>query len=283
MFSYLREHPDIFMAELKEPHYFGKDHHRINHLPRTEESYLSLFAEAQDELAVGEASTSYLHSRSAATEIRNFSPSSKIIVMLRNPIDVMYAYHSTMLAAGFEFIEDFEAALAAEPQRKQGRYLPRVRPGIRENLYYREVASYTEQIERYIDVFGSSNVHVIIFDDLKKDTRKIYKDTLAFLGVCPEFEPNFRIVNPSHRPVSAAFNNFLWNPPRSVQSVVRRVMPAPMRHLAADFLKHFMVTHRPRPAMDPAQQCNLQAEFRPEVERLSKLLRRDLTCWCHEP
>ena len=38
-----------------------------------------------------------------------------------------------------------------------------------------------------------------------------------------------------------------------------------------------------RPPMNPALRRRLQAEFRPEVERLSDLLQRDLTYWCEPP
>jgi hypothetical protein len=59
--SYLREHPDIFMPLWKEPHYFGTDLRRSQ--PVDLETYLSYFAEAGEQLRVGEASTSYLYSK----------------------------------------------------------------------------------------------------------------------------------------------------------------------------------------------------------------------------
>ncbi|MGH7869325.1 MAG: hypothetical protein ACREP9_17230, partial [Candidatus Dormibacteraceae bacterium] len=39
---------------------------------------------------------------------------------------------------------------------------------------------------------------------------------------------------------------------------------------------------RPRPLMDTELRRRLQKEFEPKVERLSKLLGRDLSGWCKE-
>src|SRR5579872_3244504 len=81
MFDYLGKHPEIFGAALKEPHFFGSD---IAYPRRpTLERYLSYFVGANGEKRVGEASTSYLFSKLAAAEIKEFSPSSRIIIMLR--------------------------------------------------------------------------------------------------------------------------------------------------------------------------------------------------------
>ena len=68
LYEYLRAHPNVFMPELKEPHFFAKD---LGGYPRikTLEAYRELFeARAAQHLAVGEASVYYLRS---AVAIRN--------------------------------------------------------------------------------------------------------------------------------------------------------------------------------------------------------------------
>jgi len=116
LFAYLNQHPQVFMAHLKELHFFGTD---VRYPARpTLDQYLLHFAKAREELRVGEASTSYLFSQSAAQEIRAFNPAARIVIMLRNPVDMMYSLHSEMLYWLNEDIEDFEAALEAEEKRK---------------------------------------------------------------------------------------------------------------------------------------------------------------------
>src|SRR5882672_1680365 len=96
MYTYLGQHPEIFMSARKEPHFFGTDLSSPA-LVRDEQQYLSLFAKAQNEKRAGEASVFYLYSQRAAREIHAFCPSARIIIMLRNPVEMMYSLHSRHL------------------------------------------------------------------------------------------------------------------------------------------------------------------------------------------
>jgi hypothetical protein len=194
--EYLKQHPDVFMSEEKEPHYFCTD----IKTPRgivNEEKYLALFADSGDAKRSGEASVLYLYSENAASEIKAFSPEAKIIIMLRNPVDMMYSWHSERLYVGHETIEDFEAALEAEEDRKKGLWNPPCDYSVKV-FFYRDIARFSAQVKRYFDVFGRNNVHVIIFDDLKKDIAKVYRNTLEFLEIDPTFQPEFPVVNPNN-------------------------------------------------------------------------------------
>jgi hypothetical protein len=193
MYTYLGQHPDVFMATPKEPHFFGTDISAPG-LVRDEQKYLSLFAAARHEQRVGEASVFYLCSRRAAAEIHAFCPSASIIIMLRNPVDMMHSLHSRHLLIAVENIDDFHAALAAEEERKQG-LRPPARPYPAETLLYREMATYRPQVQRYFDVFGRQSVHVIVFDDFTNDTARVYRETCEFLGVSPDFQPKFPVIN----------------------------------------------------------------------------------------
>ena len=91
-YHYLRQHPQIFMPDNKEPHYFGSDlKKRSDEFIKTEEEYLSLFKDADSSQMAGEASTFYLYSKAAQKEIKGFNPHAKIIIMLRNPIDFLHS------------------------------------------------------------------------------------------------------------------------------------------------------------------------------------------------
>src|SRR5262252_9724271 len=85
MGRFLAEHPDIFMAR-KEMHAFGKDlHFGRRFYRRSLEAYQSEFVGAGDRKRVGEASVWYLFSKTAASELKQFNPDSRIIIMLREP------------------------------------------------------------------------------------------------------------------------------------------------------------------------------------------------------
>ena len=128
----------------------------------TLDDYLRLFKDAKPGQRVGEAITWYLYSTSAAREIKEFSPDAQIVVMLRNPVDVMYAQHNQLIFNVIEDIPDFAEALAAEPDRRAGKRLPPGPINV-ENLFYRHSVHFAEQLERYFEVFGRDNVHVMLY------------------------------------------------------------------------------------------------------------------------
>ncbi len=276
MTQYLRQHPDIYMPRKKELHFFGSDLESA-WFTRDEDAYLGWFTAVAAEKRVGEASVWYLYSQKAAVEIHAFAPHAQIIIMLRNPVDMLYSQHSQFLYNGNEDIPDFMAALAAEPDRKQGRRIP-PQAHLVEGLFYRETARYTEQVKRYFDTFGRENVHIIIFDDFKADTAQVYRETLRFLGVDDTFFPELTVVNPGKTVRSRRMENVLRNLPLPVLRL-SRLVPASLRRSLFAGLKRANMRVQPRPPLNPADRRRLQDEFAPEIEALSALLGRDLTHW----
>lgn len=108
------------------------------------ETYLSWFKDVKDAKRMGEASVWYLYSKKAAEQIKEFSPEAQIIIMLRNPVDMLYSLHGQFLYDLNKDIEDFEEALKAEEDRKRWLRIPST-AYLPEALYYREVARFSEQ------------------------------------------------------------------------------------------------------------------------------------------
>jgi hypothetical protein len=279
--EYLAQHPDIFMPPSNvEPHFFGTDLYSPKFV-RDEQSYLSLFDGATDEKRLGEKSASYLYSKRAAAEIKAYQLSASIIIMLRNPLDLVYSLHRLRLYDGREHLIDLGDALDAEKDRRRGVRMPASVSVLEKWRYiYRDLVKYAEQVQRYLDTFGWENVHIIIFDDLTRDTADVYRDTLRFLDVNPEFQPEFRKVNPSRSPRNRNLHKLVIAPPEVLQSFVRAVMPSQLRLRLGRGIKNLNTNYEPRPPLNPELKKKLQSEFLPEVERLSELLGRDLTHWC---
>ena len=277
LYDYLGQHPQVFMPFHKEPLFFGDDLTR-RYGRMTRQQYLSLFADAGDGQRIGEASAWYLYSRCAADEIRDFAPGAQIIVMLRNPVDVMHAQHSQLLFNAAEDIPDFADALAAEPARRLGERLP---PGPirRETLYYRESVRFAEQLERYFDAFGRDRVHVILYDDFRDRTRQSYAATLSFLGVDESFEPRVEVVNANRRVRSTVLQRLIFQPPRPMLGTVRVLRRFPLVHRTRAMLLRMNSRAQRRTAMDPKLRAQLTEEFAPEVQRLASLIDRDLSAW----
>ena len=135
-------------------------------------------------------------------------------------------------------------------------------------------------MKSYLDLFGRDKVFTIIYDDFKIDLRKLYRETLHFLGVNENFKPKIQIINPIMDARSKILKNFLKNPPQAVRLLSKAFLSRSRRENISRGLRQFNTLLRPRQRMDPELRRRLQAKFIPEVEQLSKLLERDLTHWC---
>ena len=197
MFHYLEKHPDVYMYPRKEPDFFAEDlkapENRHGYSDSAWDSYLDLFKHAGDQSIIGEGTTWYLYSDEAASRIHDFNPDAKILIMLRNPTDQMYSLHSQLVYMGVEKISSFDNAVTGEAvadrTQHQLAHFPRYMPPTMTNkkLLYKEIARFTGQIQRYWDVFGRDQVHIVLHDDLKRNPRTVYKQVLEFLEVDATF------------------------------------------------------------------------------------------------
>jgi hypothetical protein len=276
----LWDHPDVFIAGWN-PHFFGTDLYRKGYI-RDEQAYLSLFAKGRNEKRLGERSTRYLMSTRAAVEIKEFQPSASIIIMLRNPVDVIYSLHGYHVhTTGHEDILDLEEALEAEEDRRCGHRLSEnISPNENWLLLYRDAVRYAQQIRRYLDVFRREQVHVIVFDDFIRDTAGVYRNTLRFLKVTTGFQPDFQKANVHMRVHIKTLHNFLIYPPKFLRSLAQPVIRFSWARSLLWALASVNSRYSPREPLPPELKIQLQTEFFQEVVQLSQLLNRDLTHWC---
>jgi len=286
LYTYLKTHPDVFMSPMKEPHYFATDFD----MPRlaryqTEEAYMDLFQLAGDKKRVGEASVWYLYSRKAAQNIAEFAPDAKIIIMLRNPVDMLYSLHGQLLYGNVENLESFEEALHAEEDRKAGHRIPDTNTIMPEALYYSEIVRFAEQVQRFYDAFGEDQVKVILFDDFKRDVETVFRETLEFLEIDPAFQTDLGVVN-SHRVVrnrriQKTVHRLLEMDWYRMQFLprVRKFFPASVRRSVNNAIISTHSDIRKRDPLDAEIKQRLQKRFQPEVDALGELLNRDLSHW----
>jgi len=267
----------------KEMHRFGADlHFGPQFFRRDADSYRDAFNDWKGQTRTGEASVWYLYSRQAAAEIKAYSPDARIIILLREPVSMLYSLYHQFLYDGNECLPSFEEALAAESDRSEGRRLSR-QTYFAQGLNYRSAASFTEQVRRYFDLFGRERVHVIIYDDLAADTLGTYQDVLDFLGVSDSVDIPIGPVNSNMSVKSSFLRSFLNDPfVRGTAIGLRSWLPQPL-FAAIQSVGITISEMNKRPALrhplDPDTRRTLQREFAPEVERLSTLLGRDLTHW----
>ncbi|MCA9915362.1 MAG: sulfotransferase domain-containing protein [Anaerolineae bacterium] len=285
MYQYLNVHPEIYMpTDAKEPHYFAPEYQMPKmQVYRDEAAYLNLFADATTETHIGEASICYLRADAAAQRIQVFAPDAKLIIMLRNPVEMVYSLYYQGLYAGTETLTTFEAALAAEEPRRNGQQIPpRTVPAL---LQYRSFGYYAAQIQHYLEYFSREQMHIILFDDFKRDTAGAYRDTLRFLGVDETFQPNFEKVNANKIPRMSAINRLTNQPPTwyaTTRNILRRTIPQSVRDQFNATLHSINTREVNRPPMQPQTKRQLQDDFREDIDALGDLLGRDLSHWYNQ-
>jgi Sulfotransferase domain len=222
-------------------------------------------------------------SEMAAAEIKAFNRDASIIIMLRDPTELLQSMYYMFRYDGNEHLPSFEEALAAEEQRRAGKLLTR-QTYFAQGLVYRNIVRFTEQVKRYFDTFGRENVHVIIYDDFAADTAAAYRETLEFLGVdSTQRAPEFKVINGNRYVKSSAFQTVLNDGlVRRAALAIRPMVPkglfVALRKMRENWMRSNLHFEK-RPALSTELQVRLKSEFALEIERLSELLGRDLTHW----
>jgi hypothetical protein len=275
---YLQQHPDIFMSNHNEPHYFGKDLNKLNNVHITEKNkYLDLFLNVKDEIVIGEKSPYYLFSSLAPLEINKFNPKAKIVIMLRQPTHMIHSMHSQYYFSGNENEGSFSKALTLENERKEGKFIPKNIDLIEKLLYKTYVYKLPSQIKVYLDVFKKENVQFILLEELKNVTDETYKKILRFLGLNSSFTPKYNIINPHKafrlkiiRDCIKQYSPFLGN-------MRSKFMNKPLGFMK--FVERLNTRYSEKSLIDPRIKVKLDEEFFPIIKELERIIDRDLSHW----
>ena len=278
MANYLAQHPEIGMAARKEGHFLVGDlEPRLAYRPEprpTREEYLAWFAEVQGKKRLGEASVWYLYSHTAACEIEKFNPEAQIIIMLRNPVEMLPSLHSEFVQQEIEPIGDFETALSLDEER--------IRNGTPTGFpphSYRDAVRYAEQIQRYLEVFGRERVHVVIYETFRDDTLSAFRGTCEFLGVDATYIPKMDVVNPNRRSRSRVVQRLIRRPPEPVRTALHSVTSQSFRRRTGRLLRRLNWKVVPRDPLPSRVAESLRPEVEREVTALRELLGLDLSRW----
>lgn len=276
--EYLAEHPQVFMSPIKEPHYFASDFRKFRpYYVQTEQEYLELFARVGERhLVVGEASVWYLYSSTAVKNIHAFDPTAHLVVMLRNPVEMVYALHSQYLFSLVEDVADFERAWRLQEQRRKGFNIPDAVPRsdrCLELLQYGQIGKVGSQMHRVLETFPRSQVKAIFFEDFKEKTGKVYREVLDFLGVPDDGRHTFLAVN------SNKVRNSYWFA-RMIEKAKKRVNKHGIKDTG--FLRMFndaTIRQTTRNPLTASFRKELNDYFYEDIHLLSSLLERNLDHW----
>lgn len=261
LFHYLQEHPEVFLPELKEPHFFScpevKETYYKTKIVDSKEAYLNLYRSTKAFKAIGDLSSSYLFTKETAKRISLFNPNSKIIIVLRNPVERAISHYLMDVNLGY-----IEVSLTTVLNNKD-KY---------KKFYqeYVELGFYDKQIAIYKEYFPDSQIKIILSSSLYTETEDTLKDIYSFINVSTTFKPDF---NKRHNQYREPRFGFLKKMLKS--DALKKAIPSGLK---AKLKPLIFNQDAEKPKLEAEKQV-LKDIYKNSIIKTEVLISRDLTSW----
>lgn len=257
---HLARHPDIFMADPKEPGFFAEG---FDGFPKEEEWYLGLFEEADRMRYRGESSTHYTKLpvyTGAAEGIARFCESPRFIYLMRDPIDRAISQYWHHVRQDAEFRSPLRA--------------------MRENPEYKAYGEYARQLKPYLDRFPADRIFTATFERLIRNPRDVTAEIFRWLSLDPEQAPEdfpaknrapekIRRLVPGQRLGHFLHRSDAWD-------FLSPLIPQPLKDLGKGLATR--VVYPSKSSMDDVV-AHLQPWARDVVAEIGELLGREFPEW----
>ena len=280
MWYYLNQHPDVFLTKVKEPNYFCTDFPGVmkyHHL----EDYMGLYCDSKPTHKIkGEASVSYFFSGSAAANIKQLCPDAKILIMLRNPLELLPSLHSQMYFVGDENIKDFEAAWRIGKDRSRLKPVPDC-CRCDYLLDYKELGYLARHLDRYYNIWGKDKIMCVLMDDLKADAPGVVKSVCRFLEI-DDLQVDTTVQNVKKKPRFHFISRFVRKKNSKTTSALvcnfKKAIGAESFNIKKT-LRELNRKEVPRETISAAMRSELVEIYTEDVRKLGDMLGRDLNHW----
>lgn len=279
LYYYLKEHPQIFMSGFKEPNFFSFDGAKDSHLGDQAykqirsravtdfTAYQALFEQTSSAIAVGEASTYYLHFETAAARIRRHIPHVKMICILRDPAERAYSAFLMRKRENEEPCRDLLQAIQDKDTRIRNGWDEYIKPGF-----------YWQHLSRFLEKFSPAQLKIYLYEELNFETLRVVRELYRFLGVDESFVPNisarYNVSGIPRKPLLHALTKSYpaWD-------VIGRFLPTGMQRFLVTRATHVKSRNLDRPGLPQQIRHELIALYREDIMKLQQLIQRDLTKW----
>lgn len=282
LYYLLNQHPGVCTPVVKEPNYFcnignSSDPVHPGNGPGDEgtvwtkslEKYHKLYDPQKQHSLKLDSSVSYLYSTTAASQIADYDPESKIIMVLRNPVERAFSHYKHLLRDGRE-TASFEEALSREEER--------IQKGWEFSWHLTNMGMYSDQIQRYFDHFDRDQIRIFLFEDIKEDIASVVHEITSFV----ELESyDYDLEQQSHNESGLARS---WLLSRMVnwvlgyKATINKIIPPKITHKALQLFRAVNVRKSDLKIADKTRH-QLLAKFDAEIRKTEKLIDRNLEIW----
>ncbi len=260
--EYLKQHPEVFMPEVNGPDFFGDvPNGSFPQYFRNEKLYLSLFKKAKNEKYLGDASHLFC-SVKAPKRIKKFNASSKIIIILRSPLEIIGSFYNSNYLSN---------NLPLEEALKENTYNVKI---LNENLKYHR------NLTNWISTFGRENVHIIIYEDLKKNVKKEFSKICKFLKIEDlSSSIDFIVHNKARETKNRWLTWLIVHTPLRIRLFIKGFFSPEKLAEIKQFINKITTKEEINKEISADVSIELKKKYKKEVQKVSKFIKRDLTYW----
>ena len=285
--SLIAKHSDVFFSRIKEPNFLSfvvrpaeftgdfkklhiEDENAALKRSCTEDVlyayienpaiYQALFEGSSQFSIRAEGSVTYLFSSEAPSAIATLFPSSKILVILRDPVKRAISNYRMQFQAGVETEPDVFKAIMNDHAKASYTW------GTKH--FYVESGRYADQLVSYFDLFPKSQIHIAFFEELFGKKDEVANANLAAILGLDEFKPEEDAQkNASLKPCNAVINKLLFK--SGLKRQIQRYVPKSLK----DFGKTLFYEEGSS-RLDQGEMEQLQDLFQSDRDKLENLLGR---------
>jgi len=268
---YLSEHPQIFMPSQKELHFFTyeilsklKNGPKDGAVKKTQiqdsKKYLDFYRNVKNEIAVGDASPSYINYPNQFLKIKEYLEDPKFIIVLRDPINRAYSNYLHLKREQRETLT-FKEAVNRENKRIKDKYS--------DFWYYKFNSTYYDKILKAKETF--KEVLIITSEELNENHEATMKKVYKFLDV----DCNFITKRKSNRFNKGGyykknlFTKIIFQPSKFKNLIKKFIKPTPsLKILLARVASIFRAKTE---EIDEETVLYLTKHFKQEVKKLKSL------------
>lgn len=286
LYHYLEQHPDVMVAKKKDTYFFCDDlrqasfrfhgKHKFNFIDSIER-YESLFEDYSNEKIICESSVFYAISETAAKNIHEHNPNSKIVIILRDPKELMMSWYNYQKFHSRETAESFSEAIQLEEKRKKDETLIPRSAYMPLHVYYKSLVEFDKGIRQFQRYFTNDNIKIIFSEDLEKSTLSSVQEVYKFLDIDPSFVPDLEMKNVTFKSKNRKLKSILDTTLRPLKIAFRKAISPKIHQKARSIYRSiFMNTEKAQKSINSNMESELNGFLVPMLERTSELIHLDL-------
>jgi len=278
----LKFHPDVNMANRKEPHFFSSPDINLNDKKKIQ-AYLKNFDFSKNYKYHGESSTGYFYFDEFKTNLKKYgSVDAKFILILRNPIDRTISHYNYLKSLGSED-SDFDTAILKN--KSKAPTTSDLLPEYNVKNYY-QYSLYGKWVEKYFNTFKTENIKIITFEELIENQLETINSCFNFLGLeeldeLPDMKMN-KTVKLRFPKLYRKIRIFALNKSQS-RDIVKHFIPKSIRrkykNAILDLILRIMQTNKTMPSIYADKRKMLKNLLEEDVLSLKAITGRAFNEW----